>query len=148
MYSLNKSFVSMICSLVITVFFTENHIMMTTSEGGDHFQPTFSPCSFKVTDVELVVSYEGKTLTIGREVSLPHESKLNFRCSKAGIYKFDGQTNVTCWNGQWSSTFPSCVATTMQRNFSERAPPTIIYNVVNGYSDVTENGEVVILPIE
>ncbi|XP_022242406.1 locomotion-related protein Hikaru genki-like, partial [Limulus polyphemus] len=28
----------------------------------------------------------------------------------------------------------------------ERAPPTIIYNVVNGYSDVTENGDVVILP--
>ncbi|XP_022251503.1 locomotion-related protein Hikaru genki-like, partial [Limulus polyphemus] len=120
--------------------------LCTIQEGGDRFQPILHQCSLRVTDAEVVVSYEGKILTIDREMTLPHGSKLEIRCSEVGMFKFVGQRNLTCSNGQWSSAFPSCVATTLQRNFSEQAPPTIIYNVVTGDADITETGEVVVLP--
>ncbi|XP_022242842.1 locomotion-related protein Hikaru genki-like [Limulus polyphemus] len=120
--------------------------LCTIDEDGDRFQPMLRQCSLQLTDAEVVVSYKGKRLTIDTEIAVPHGSKLDFRCSEVGMYKFVGQQHLTCSNGQWSSTFPHCVATTLQRNFSVQAPPSIIYNVMSGDADVTGAGEVVILP--
>ncbi|XP_076316285.1 locomotion-related protein Hikaru genki-like [Tachypleus tridentatus] len=120
--------------------------LCTIDVDGDRFQPMLRQCSLQMTDAEVIVSYEGKRLTADKEMALPHGSKLDFRCSEVGMYKFVGQQHLKCSNGKWSSTFPHCVATTLQRNFSAQAPPTIIYNVMSGDADVTEAGEVVILP--
>ncbi|XP_022256248.1 locomotion-related protein Hikaru genki-like, partial [Limulus polyphemus] len=120
--------------------------LCTMKKDGARFRPMLRQCSLQLTDAEVVVSYEGRTLIMDKEISLPHASKLDFRCSEVGMYKFVGEKTLTCSNGHWSSILPRCVATTLQRNFSVQAPPSIIYNVMSGDADVSEAGDVVITP--
>ncbi|XP_023228784.1 locomotion-related protein Hikaru genki-like isoform X1 [Centruroides sculpturatus] len=121
--------------------------LCTIDEEGGRFQPMLKQCILKPSDPEVVISYQRKTLASNdRDIALPHGSTLELRCVEVGMYKFVGNSSITCRNGLWSAAMPHCVSTTIQRNFSIQAPPTIVYNVVSGDAGITESGVVVILP--
>ncbi|XP_076313314.1 locomotion-related protein Hikaru genki-like isoform X1 [Tachypleus tridentatus] len=120
--------------------------LCAVDEDNKLFQPLLRQCVLRPTDAELVVSHEGKVLTLDQKIRLPHGIKLSMRCSDVGMYKFIGNKTVECKNGEWSSPFPHCFPTTIQTNFSDKVPPTITYNVADGDLGVTMDGHIVILP--
>ncbi|KFM72809.1 Locomotion-related protein Hikaru genki, partial [Stegodyphus mimosarum] len=104
-------------------------------------------CTIRLTDAELIgVTDDGRTLTPDMEISLPHDSEIHLRCVEPGLYKFIGNDTLICDDGTWTDDLPYCVATTMHRNFSMQAPPTILYHVVSGDAGLTENGSIVVFP--
>lgn len=121
--------------------------LCTIDENGNRFQPILKRCTVRLTDAELVGrTQDGRLLPTDSEISLPHGTDLQLKCVEPGMYKFVGNRTVSCQNGQWSSGLPHCVATTIQRNFSLQAPPTILYHVVSGDAGLTEDGSIVIFP--
>ncbi|GBM12353.1 Locomotion-related protein Hikaru genki [Araneus ventricosus] len=95
---------------------------------------------------DVVMSFEGKELNLENEVALPHGSVIELRCAEVGLFKFVGQPTIRCGNGQWNAPPPLCQPTSIQKNFSLDAAPTITFNVVSGDAGITSSGQVVILP--
>ncbi|KAG8196129.1 hypothetical protein JTE90_007865 [Oedothorax gibbosus] len=121
---------------------------MCTEDGGAPIQRIMRRCTLRLTDAEVVgVSVDdGRTLPPDIEVSLDHEAEVRLRCSEPGLYKFVGNDTIHCDDGSWSSELPYCIATTLHRNFSLQAPPTILYHVVSGDAGLAENGSIVVFP--
>ncbi|GFY71638.1 locomotion-related protein Hikaru genki [Trichonephila inaurata madagascariensis] len=103
-------------------------------------------CFLSPPGPDVVMSFEGKELNLENEVALPHGSIIELRCSEVGLFKFVGQPVIRCGNGQWNAPPPLCQPTSVQKNFSSDAAPTITYNVVSGDAGITSSGQVVILP--
>lgn len=97
-------------------------------------------------DAELLGRVDGRPLPPDTEVSVPHGSELRLRCTEPGLYKFVGNDSLLCDDGEWTADMPYCVATTLHRNFSMQAPPTIQYQVVSGDAGLDEDGQVVVFP--
>ncbi|XP_054717773.1 locomotion-related protein Hikaru genki-like [Uloborus diversus] len=118
------------------------------TEDGKTVQQILRRCTIRLTDAELVgvISDSGRNLPPDAEVSLAHGAEVRMRCSEPGLYKFVGNDTMMCDDGEWTSDMPYCVATTMHRNFSLQAPPTILYHVVSGDAGLTENGSIVVFP--
>ncbi|XP_022239603.1 locomotion-related protein Hikaru genki-like [Limulus polyphemus] len=120
--------------------------LCTIEENKNTLQPLFRQCFLRPADAELIITHAGISLTVDQQIKLPHGSILSMRCSELGMYKFVGNRTVQCVNGHWSSTIPHCVPTTLHRNFSDEAPPTITYLVAAGEVGITKQGQLVILP--
>ncbi|GIY32864.1 locomotion-related protein Hikaru genki [Caerostris extrusa] len=103
-------------------------------------------CFLSPPTSDVVMSFEGKELSLDSEVALPHGSVIEMRCAEVGLFKFVGQPTIRCGNGQWNAPPPLCQPTSVQKNFSLDAAPTITYNVVSGDAGITSSGQVVILP--
>ncbi|KAF8792518.1 locomotion-related protein Hikaru genki-like [Argiope bruennichi] len=117
------------------------------TEGGNPIKRIMRRCTLRLTDAELIgVTDENRLIPPDVEVSLPHDTEVRFRCVEPGLYKFVGNDTLLCDDGSWTSDLPYCVATTMHRNFSLQAPPTILYHVVSGDAGLAENGSVVVFP--
>lgn len=120
----------------------------TVDEGGKgRVQRIYRRCTIRLLDAELMaVTDQGRALSSDAEESLPHDSEIHLRCVEPGLYKFVGNDTLICDDGSWTSDVPYCVATTMHRNFSLQAPPTILYHVVSGDAGLTEDGSIVVFP--
>ncbi|GFY59616.1 locomotion-related protein Hikaru genki [Trichonephila inaurata madagascariensis] len=117
------------------------------TEGGNPIKKIMRRCTLRLTDAELVgVTDDNRPIPPDAEVSLPHDTEVRFRCVEPGLYKFVGNDSSLCDDGTWTSDLPYCVATTMHRNFSLQAPPTILYHVVSGDAGLAENGSIVVFP--
>ncbi|RWS03160.1 locomotion-related protein Hikaru genki-like protein, partial [Dinothrombium tinctorium] len=66
------------------------------------------------------------------------------RCEEVGLYKFIGNSELQCKDGRWNYPFPKCEATTLQTNFSQDSPPSIVYSVASGDIGVNDEGEIVL----
>ncbi|GIY05293.1 locomotion-related protein Hikaru genki [Caerostris darwini] len=117
------------------------------TEGGNPIKKIMRRCTLRITDAELVgVTDENRPIPPDVEVSLPHDTEVRLRCVESGLYKFVGNDTLLCDDGSWTDDLPYCVATTMHRNFSLQAPPTILYHVVSGDAGLAENGSIVVFP--
>ncbi|XP_042899938.1 locomotion-related protein Hikaru genki-like [Parasteatoda tepidariorum] len=117
------------------------------TEGGNTLKRITRRCTLRLTDAELVgMTDEGRIIPNDVEVTLPHDSEVRLRCVEPGLYKFVGNDTMICEDGTWTSDLPYCVATTLHRNFSIQAPPTILYHVVSGDAGLAEDGSVVVFP--
>ncbi|GBO21606.1 Locomotion-related protein Hikaru genki [Araneus ventricosus] len=117
------------------------------TSGGNPIKRIMRRCTLRLTDAELNgVTDENRLIPPDVEVSLPHDTEVRFRCVEPGLYKFVGNDTLLCDDGSWTSDLPYCVATTMHRNFSLEAPPTILYHVVSGDAGLAENGSIVVFP--
>ncbi|XP_066156944.1 locomotion-related protein Hikaru genki isoform X2 [Euwallacea fornicatus] len=109
------------------------------------FQPLFKNCKLEYIGKHLLVTF--KNITIHNPgIAFPHGSQLQVRCKEMGLYKLVGPTSPKCHNGEWTTRLPSCVPTSLLRNFTDDSPPTILVKIPSGSASVEPGGELAVFP--
>lgn len=49
---------------------------------------------------------------------LAHGATIYVHCNEVGLFKLNGQHELNCVDGLWDKTVPTCLPTTIHRNFS------------------------------
>ncbi|UYV80321.1 hig [Cordylochernes scorpioides] len=119
--------------------------LCTVDEGG-RFQPMLRSCPLHPPEGPIHVAYQDKALEVEETLELPHGSSIVLTCAEIGLFRFYGNSTLTCNNGHWSAPMPQCLVTTLHSNFSDQVPPTISYNVASGDAGPSLDGQLIVLP--
>ena len=77
-----------------------------------------SSCLLNYQPPETVVSHQHEQLDLRHTEEFPHGAELKFRCEQLGAEFLDGNSTLTCVDGEWDSVIPFCLPTSTRRRFS------------------------------
>lgn len=102
-------------------------------------------CKLEGLHPYLIVTYKGITISVDK-ITVPHNERVTVRCRELGKYKLIGDPLLHCRNGTWNGKQPSCVPTTDISNYTEDAPPTIVFGLPTGSAAVEPTGALSVFP--
>ncbi|XP_074100679.1 locomotion-related protein hikaru genki [Cotesia typhae] len=93
----------------------------------------------------LIITYKNITIAADK-ITIPHSERVIVRCRELGRYKLVGDPFLQCRNGEWNNKPPSCLPTTSISNYSENAPPTILFGLPTGSAAIEPSGALAVFP--
>ncbi|XP_068083927.1 locomotion-related protein Hikaru genki [Anabrus simplex] len=111
---------------------------------GGRTEPLLRRCRLESLPEHVIVNYHNVSAYAGR-VTFPHGATVLLHCRELGVYKLSGYPALRCQDGTWSNPVPVCIPTTMVTNFTEDAPPTILFKILSGTASVESSGKLSVL---
>lgn len=114
----------------------------------DTYKSLLRSCELNIHPPKQILTYQYQELQLSESTLFPHGAEIQIRCnsSKPGLFAQEGNSTLTCQNGQWDSRLPYCRETSGIEDFNGDLPPQI--SVVNAGGHVHEGpgGELIVYP--
>merc|ERR1711953_1141694 len=116
------------------------------------YKALLKSCELHFHPPNMRITYKFHQLKLRESTLFPDGSSVEFRCDESDYFpghQFaqEGNSSLTCHDGQWDSRMPYCRTTASNRaNYSEELPPQLTLHLASGHAAVGPSGEVLVYP--